>query len=166
MGSETADLIAHVEAEGGMCYICELPDGDDFIRAAVFTVSPIEATNLNRFGDVFFFGGTAIRNAMGWTTVPVTLVDGPKEIVSGGLLFTAFEREEMYLWFLQTLQGILVDHLRTIFTDEDSALLPAIPICEWSIQGLHMGYVSSMDAEISRLEFAHSPERLPFPLKR
>jgi hypothetical protein len=59
---------------------------------------------------------------MGWTTVPVTLVDDSKEILSGGFLFTAFEREEMYLWFLQTLQGILVDHLRMIFTDDDSAL--------------------------------------------
>jgi hypothetical protein len=68
-----------------MCYICELPDGDDFVRAAVFTVSPIEATNLNRFGDVLFLDGTAIRNAMGWAKVPVTLVDDSKEILSGGL---------------------------------------------------------------------------------
>jgi hypothetical protein len=126
MGTEAADLIAHVEAEGGMCYICELPDGDDFVRAAVFTVSPIETTDLNRFGDVLFLDGTAIRNAMGWTTVPVTHVDDSKEILSGGLLFTAFEREEIYIFFLQTLHGMLVDDLRTIVADHDSVLLPAI----------------------------------------
>jgi hypothetical protein len=126
MGTEAAHLIAHVEAEGGMCSLCESPDGDDFLRAAVFTVSPIEAANLNRFGDVLFLDGTALRNAMGWTTVPVTHVGDSKEILSGELLFTAFEREEIDIWFLQTLHGILIDHLRTIFTDDDSALFPAI----------------------------------------
>jgi hypothetical protein len=126
MGTETADLIAYVEAEGRMCYICEFPDGDDFVRAAVFTISAIEATNLNRFDDVLFLDSTAIRNAMGWTMVPVTLVDDSKEILSGGLSFTAFEREETYIWFLRTLHGILVDPLRTVFTDEDSALLSAV----------------------------------------
>lgn len=126
IGTETADLIAQVEAEGGMCYVFDFPDGDDVVRAAVFTLTAIEAANLEKFGDVLFLDGTAIRNVMGWTTVPVTLIDDSKEILSGGLLFTAFEREEIYIWFLQTLHGILVDRLRTIFTDEDSALLPAI----------------------------------------
>jgi hypothetical protein len=63
---------------------------------------------------------------MGWTTVPVTLVDDSKEIVSGGLLIPAFEREEVYHWFLSTLHEIAGGTLRTIFSDEDSALLPAI----------------------------------------
>ena len=126
IGTESADLIAHVETEGGMCYPFDIPSGDDFVRAAVFTLTAIEATNLERFGDVLFLDGTAIRNAMGWTTVPVTLVDDSKEILSGGLLFTAFEREEIYLWFIQTLHIILANKLRTIFTDEDSALVSAI----------------------------------------
>jgi hypothetical protein len=123
---ESAELIANVEADGGICHVYDLPDGDDFARADVFTLTQEESMNLTRFGDVLFLDGTAIRNAMGWATVPVTLVDDCKEIISGGLLFTAFEREEIYVWFLATLSRILEDKRRTIFSDEDSALGPAV----------------------------------------
>jgi hypothetical protein len=63
---------------------------------------------------------------LGWTTYPITLVDDAKGLVSGWLLFTAYEREEMFAWLLTHLNNILGPGLRTVLTDEDSAIVPAI----------------------------------------
>jgi hypothetical protein len=51
------------------------------------------------------------------------LVNGSNQITSGGLLFTAFETKEVFDWLLKIIADILVGTLRTIFTDEESALV-------------------------------------------
>jgi hypothetical protein len=54
------------------------------------------------------------------------LVDEEKVLISGGLLFAAYEREEMFAWLLESLQEIVDPLPRTIFTDEDSAIVPVM----------------------------------------
>jgi hypothetical protein len=55
-------------------------------------------------------------------------VNESKQIASGELLFTAFETQEVFDWLLEIIAGILVGTLRTIVTDEDSALVRRRPL--------------------------------------
>jgi hypothetical protein len=50
----------------------------------------------------------------------MTLIDDEKLLISGGVLFTAYEREEIFDWLLQNLREILGFPLGPIFR-EDSA---------------------------------------------
>jgi hypothetical protein len=88
MATETERLVAEVVNQGGECHVYQ--DGKG-LRAAVLTITPFERENLRRFGDLRFVDGTMIRNSLGWTTLPITLINETKAITSGGLLFTAFE---------------------------------------------------------------------------
>jgi hypothetical protein len=140
----TADIAAMRQPKSGQAVISETDavlasletDDDVFLyqvtlhgqphRAGMLLVTQWERQNLERFGDVVWLDGTSLKNDLGWTTWPVTLCDDRKELASGGVFFTAFENEETFFWLLQTLNGILGPRLRTIFTDEDSALCPAM----------------------------------------
>lgn len=121
MATETELLIAQIAEDGGESYTF-LMGGE---RAAVLTITALEKENLTRFGDVLFLDGTMIRNSLGWTTLPVTLINEAKQITSGGLLFTAFENQEIFDWFLGILADISDAKLRTVMTDEDPALVAA-----------------------------------------
>jgi hypothetical protein len=81
--------------------------------------------DLRGFGDAIFLDGTAIKNPMEWTTYPITLVNDERELGSEGLMFTAFEREEVFEWILELLDRVLGATLQTIFTDEDSSIVLA-----------------------------------------
>jgi hypothetical protein len=120
LAAETARLIANVVENGGECRAFEVGVNE---RAAVLTITAFEKENLRRFGDVIFLDGTMIRNSLGWTTLPITLLNESKEITSGGLSFTAFETQEIFDWFLAVLVDILQDKFCTLVTDEDSALV-------------------------------------------
>jgi hypothetical protein len=119
IATETEQLIAHV-AEEDRTSQAFLVDNE---RAALLTITPFESENLRRFGDVIFLDGTMIQNSLRSTTLPMTLVDESKQITSGGLLLAAFETQKIFDWLLEILADILVGTLRTIDTDEDSALV-------------------------------------------
>jgi hypothetical protein len=95
IGTDTDRLLEYMCTRGD-CWLFEVPVDDEMKRAAILTITAEERENLGLFGDVVFLDGTAVRNPLGWTTYPMTLVDDAKGIVSGGLLFTAYEREEMF----------------------------------------------------------------------
>jgi hypothetical protein len=130
LGTETDTLIEHMMAAdaNGQFDIFLVDGANESLRAAVATFTEEEMKNLERFGDVVFLDGTSIRNRLGWTCYPITLIGDRKELVSGGLLFAAYEREEMFTWFLHILMGRLNGKLQTLFTDEDSALMLAISL--------------------------------------
>jgi hypothetical protein len=131
LATETEKLVAEVVSQGGESHVYLI--GED-LRAAVLTITPFERENLRRFGDVIFLDGTMIRNSLGWTTFPITLINEARAITSGGLLFTAFETQEVFDWLLQTLVGICQGKIQTIFTDEDSALVASTSGLELSDQ--------------------------------
>jgi hypothetical protein len=85
-----------------------------------------EHGDLIRFGDIVFLDGTEVWNPLRWTIYPITLVDDEKAIIAGGLLLTAYEHGEMFDWLLLMLNQIIGPVLRTVFTDEDSAIVPAM----------------------------------------
>jgi hypothetical protein len=124
LATNTDVLLEHMY-DKGECRIITLEADGELKRAAIFRLTVEERRNLERFGEVVFLDGTAVRNPLGWTTYPITLVDDEKTLLSGGLLFTAYEREDMFEWLLDALNEIIVAVLRTIFVDEDSALIPA-----------------------------------------
>jgi hypothetical protein len=154
--SQTDALIAHVEGNGGLCIQWETIEFDEPVRGAVLTVTPDKLRNLRQFGDVLFLDGTAIRNELGWTTYPVTLLDNGNQIVSGGLLFTAFERTEVFCWLLGHFVTFLGDKLQTIFTDEDFAMRAAFELthqenpriyhrlCIWHKRGNFLKHVQAL----------------------
>jgi hypothetical protein len=123
--TDTNVLLGHMYDKAECRIFTSEADGE-LKRAAIFTLTVEEQRNLERFGDVVFLYGTAARNPLGWTTYPVTLVDDEKTLLSGRLLFTAYEREDMFEWLLDALNEIIGAVVRTIFTDEASALMPAI----------------------------------------
>jgi hypothetical protein len=135
--SETDDLISHVEAQGGNSIPWKTVEAGTTVRGAVLTLTIDEQRNLDLFGDVLFLDGTAIRNELGWTTYPISLVDNANRILSGGLLFTAFERTEVFYWLLNYLGQFLQDKLLTIFTDEDLAMMAAIEMIKAQHPNVH-----------------------------
>jgi hypothetical protein len=122
---ETEALISEMDEGGGCWWAYEVEVEGSTKRAAILTMTPEERDNLRHYGDVIFLDGTFIANELGWTTVPVVLINHQREIVSGGWLFTAVEQTEIYLWVLTTLNG--EEPIQTLFTDEDSSLMCAFP---------------------------------------
>jgi hypothetical protein len=97
IGMDTDRLIEYMHTDGD-CWLFEVRVDDEMKRAAILSITTEERGNLKQFGEVVFLDGTAIRNPLGWATYPITLVDDAKGLVSGGLLFTAYERKEMFAW--------------------------------------------------------------------
>jgi hypothetical protein len=119
MAIETEHLIAQVAEDDGTCQVF-LVDNE---RAAVLTITHVWSENFRRFGDILFLNGPMIGNSLGWTTLLITLVNKSKQITSGGLLFTAFEDQDVFDWLVEILADILVETLRTMVTNEDSGLV-------------------------------------------
>jgi hypothetical protein len=131
--SETDAVLDSLELDDDV-FLYEVMLQGESHRAGMLLITKWERANLERFGDVVWLDGTSLKNDLGWTTWPVTLCDDRKQLASGGVFFTAFENEEAFLWLLQTLEGVLGPRLKTIFTDEDSALCPAMATFQQDIR--------------------------------
>jgi hypothetical protein len=123
--SETDRLLASLDIDDQV-FVYEATVSGEPRRAGVLVVTEWEMANLQRFGDVVWLDGTSLKNDLGWTTWLIALCDDRKKLTSGGAFFAAFENEEAFVWLLQTVEPLVHDQLKTIFTDEDSALCPAI----------------------------------------
>jgi hypothetical protein len=132
--SETDRLLASLDLDDQVFMYQPTVSGEER-RAGVLVVTEWEMANLQRFGDVLWLDGTSLKNDLGWTTWPITLCDDRKKLTSGGVFFTAFENEEAFVWLLQTLEPLVHNQLKTIFTDEDSALCPAIVWFRENVRG-------------------------------
>jgi hypothetical protein len=113
-------------SDKGSCDVLEMPMDGESSSTAILTPTGQEETDLKRFGGVIFLDDTAIKNPMGWTTCPITLVNDERELSSGGLMFTAFERDEVFEWLMELLDRVLGATLQTIFADEDSSIVLAM----------------------------------------
>jgi hypothetical protein len=87
--------------------VSEMAVDREMSRAAILVITEKESANSERYGGVMFLDVTAVGTPLGWTVCLITLVDEEKGIVSGGLLFTANEREEMLAWLLRDLSKII-----------------------------------------------------------
>jgi hypothetical protein len=114
-------LLQHMQ-DKEECRIFTLDVEGELKRAAIFTVIVEERLNLERFGDVVCLDGAVMCNRLGWTIYPVARVHDKKTLLSGGLLFTAYEREDMFEWLLDALNETIRPILREMFTDAGSAL--------------------------------------------
>jgi hypothetical protein len=123
LDTDTDSLLEDMQ-DKGECRLFELLMDKEQKRAAILTITNEERQNCERFGDVVLLDGTVVRNSVSCTTYPITRADDEKRLMSGGLLFTAYEREKMFEWLLQSLHDILGATLRTIFTDENYAIVP------------------------------------------
>ena len=124
---ETDDLRRYMEEVGGVFERLEVrTEGKCYVHA-VFTAMDFEIENLRRFGDVIWLDGTQRQNFLKWEIIPVTLVDPFKRIRSGGMFFVSRGDQEILEWVLRVLRDNreIMDVLRTIITDEDSAFIPA-----------------------------------------
>jgi hypothetical protein len=125
MLGETDSLLANLAPTDTVFIMTQDFQGEER-RAGILIITESEMRNLQRFGDVIWLDGTTLKNDLGWTTWPITLCDDRKELASGGVFLTAFENKDAFVWLLRTLEPLVQPVLRTFFSDEDSALCPAI----------------------------------------
>jgi hypothetical protein len=97
------------------------------VRVGCFTQTTEERHNLDAYGDVIFLDGTAIENALRWDTFPITLLNKNRQICSGGVFFLGLQTTEVFTWVLRTIHGMIGEKWETLITDEDSAMMIAVP---------------------------------------
>jgi hypothetical protein len=72
--------------------------------------------------------GTQIDHCtLRWDGFPVTLLDYNKQIVCGGVFLLGLQTTEVFGWLLYTLHKRCGSIWQTLITDEDSALMSAVP---------------------------------------
>ena len=124
---QTQDLIQYMNDTQGSSFSYEIENETEIQRMAVFTISSEEKNNLMNYMDVVFIDPTFINLENQWTLIPITLVSNTRNILSGGMVFTAITNEEILHWILNILlfefNGI--QNTKSIVTDEDSAFIPA-----------------------------------------
>ena len=121
---ETDQLDAYMKERGGsLDFYCS----DDQKRVAALSITNEENENLKKYGDVLFIDSTSIENSLNWSIIPIIVIDEYKHIQNAGVCFLAWETEEVYLWLLDALYAITGNKWKTLFTDQDSAIMSAIP---------------------------------------
>ena len=124
---ETEELANYMREVNGVFRRMETRQGDRIFVHAVFTAAPFELENLKKFGQVIWLDGTQRQNRLQWEIIPVTVIDQFKRIRSAGVFFVSRSDQEVIRWILEVLLNNkdLLQILRTIITDEDSAFIPA-----------------------------------------
>jgi hypothetical protein len=98
------------------------------VRVGCFTQTREERENLLNYGDVIFLDGTVIDNNLRWDTFPITLLDRNRQICSGGVFFLGLQTTEVFSWVLSTIYEAIGEKWETLITDEDSAMMIAVPV--------------------------------------
>jgi hypothetical protein len=81
--ANTDELLLYVETEG-QSRVLEMENDGEIKRTAILTVTSNEQDNPRRLRDVVFLDGTAIRNELGWTAYPITLIYDEMMLASAG----------------------------------------------------------------------------------
>ena len=124
---QTAELSHYMNSISGNFEIYSIQKENKNNIIAIFTQTEEEHENLLKYGDVIFFDGTKINNELRWDLFPVTLIDNNKEIVSGGVFFLGLQTSDVFRWTLEIMFRYSNEIITTLFTDEDSAIMTAIP---------------------------------------
>ncbi|OHT03246.1 hypothetical protein TRFO_29442 [Tritrichomonas foetus] len=83
---------------------------------------------IKEYGDVLFLDMTNFRSYLCWNIVPLVVLNYNKNIKLCGFLASSSYTKDVYMWLFEQLLknelfGII---LRTIISDSDTALLPAL----------------------------------------
>lgn len=118
------DLVRATVFPGGMAQ--ELFVGP--LRQAVLSVR-VEQKPLLEFADVIFLDATKVATKLGWSMIPLIVVNSDMRLRCMGVAFTAYETSNFYEWLFYELGRIdeISKLLRTVVTDEDSALVNSMP---------------------------------------
>lgn len=103
-------------------YIYQNNDGQ---ISGIFTLMKDEEENYSHFGDFISIDGTNIPNNLNWTTIPISLEDNHRSIVSGGLVFCCSETKEFYVWLFNILFN-LFPQIKCVISDEDTSIISAL----------------------------------------
>jgi hypothetical protein len=127
--SETDELERIVREKDGICEFYEMDGEFGNIRVGAFSQTLEEAENMRKYGDVIFLDGTEIDSTLRWDLFPVTLIDVNRQVVSGGIFHLGLQTAKVFEWVLSTIHAHCGDPNKwaVLFTDEDSALMVAIP---------------------------------------
>jgi predicted DNA-binding protein len=125
--AQETDALEHAMGQNGRCEFFTIPGGTTEVRVGVFTQTPEEAENLQRYGDVIFLDGTDITTSLRWDAFPITVVDANRQIRCGGLFQLGLQTTEVFSWVLHLILSCVGDLWNVLFTDEDSALMSAVP---------------------------------------
>ena len=125
--TQTFDLAQYMEELHGSYDLFTLSKEEHNVIIDMFTQTPEEEKNLLEFGDVIFLDGTKFNNSLNWEMFPITLIDYNRELVLGGVFFLGLQTTEIFEWVLKIINKYSDSKFTTIFTDEDSALMVAIP---------------------------------------
>jgi hypothetical protein len=125
---QTDELVDSINSSNGFSQIYEEIFDSKIQRLAVITVTQNQLENLNQYGDVMFIDSTITPTDLQWQIIPITLVDQYKNLICGGILFSAIINTEVVKWMLGYLLSIstLQYTLETIISDDDQSFKPAI----------------------------------------
>jgi hypothetical protein len=82
---------------------------------------------LLEFGDVFMIDGISIDDRLHLDVFPITVIDRNRRIFCGGVFFLGLQTSHMFLWMLRRIYAVAGDRWMTLLTDEDSAMIVAVP---------------------------------------
>jgi hypothetical protein len=103
-------------------------ENDTRLRVAAFVQTPDERAHIERYGDVIMLDGTQMDQlTLRWDVFPVTLIDCNKQVICGGVFFLGLQTVPVFLWVLEVLYNCCGLIWKTLLTDEDSALMAAVP---------------------------------------
>jgi hypothetical protein len=71
--------------------------------------------------------GTSIDNRLHCDVFPLTVVDRNHRILYGGVFFLGLQTSDVFLWMLRRIYAIARDRWVTLLTNEDSAVMVAVP---------------------------------------
>lgn len=122
--NETIELVDYVLTNNGKCFSYK---DEKMNTQAVLTITQEELKNMD-YGQVVFTDATSFPNRKGWKCHPITTLDGNLETIPIGVLFTGCFNKNIAKWFLTKLfsETPLKNVIRTIITDEDSAIMSII----------------------------------------
>jgi hypothetical protein len=127
-GGECSELIEWTKEHEGVCLtLTDVIDDEEKI-VAVLTILPTECAALQEFCEVIQIDGTHPNLTLRWEVIPITMLDGGRHLVCGGMCFAAYFTTEVVLWLLESIWNVpgVAEKWKVLLTDEDSAFIPAV----------------------------------------
>lgn len=125
---QSLELSNYMKDKDGLFFIKFDTKNGIKVTEAVLTFEKFELSNLER-SYVISIDGTNFPNTMNWELVPITTKDNNSTIQSCGALFARTLNKDIVLWTFEKLFSLSQSsNIITVISDEDSAVVYAIPI--------------------------------------
>jgi hypothetical protein len=127
---ESQELIRWVGEHGGVTHtFTQWVDEQEYV-VAIFTQFREELESMHQWPDVVFLDGTHPQTNLKWEVVPITVINGNRNVECAGIAFVAHFTTDVIVWLLKLIWGdeVMQQRWRMLITDEDSAIIPALEI--------------------------------------